>query len=57
MANTYFLLIIILQLIPGLAAKFDWVFTLLPLTLVVGVSMVKDAYEDNKRRIKDREEN
>ena len=57
MANTYFLLIIILQLIPGLASEFDWVFTLLPLMLVVGVSMVKDAYEDNKRRKKDREEN
>lgn len=47
----------ILQLIPGLAAKMDWLFTLLPLLLVVGVSMIKDGFEDNKRRAKDREEN
>jgi len=57
MANFYFLIIMILQLIPGLAASTDWLFTLLPLLLVVGVSMVKDAYEDGKRRTKDREEN
>eukprot|EP00354_Favella_ehrenbergii_P006674 CAMPEP_0170472196 /NCGR_PEP_ID=MMETSP0123-20130129/14268_1 /TAXON_ID=182087 /ORGANISM="Favella ehrenbergii, Strain Fehren 1" /LENGTH=65 /DNA_ID=CAMNT_0010740307 /DNA_START=415 /DNA_END=612 /DNA_ORIENTATION=- len=57
MANAYFLLIMVLQLIPGLASKLDWLFTLLPLTLVVGVSMLKDVYEDNKRRKKDREEN
>ena len=57
MANAYFLIIMILQLIPGLAAKIDWLFTLLPLLLVVGVSMIKDAFEDNKRRKKDREEN
>ena len=35
----------------------DWIFTLLPLMLVVGISMIKDAFEDNKRRKKDSEEN
>lgn len=29
----------------------------MPLTLVVGVSMIKDAFEDNKRRKQDTEEN
>ena len=57
MANAYFLIIMVLQLLPGLAQKYDWIFTLLPLIMVVGVSMVKDFYEDNKRRRKDREEN
>ena len=58
MANLYFLIIMILQLIPGLATtNMDWIFTLLPLMLVVGISMIKDAFEDNKRRKKDNEEN
>ena len=29
----------------------------MPLTFVVGVSMIKDAFEDNKRRKQDNEEN
>ena len=42
---------------PGLVGSYDWVFTLMPLSLVVGVSMIKDAYEDRKRSKKDRYEN
>ena len=57
MANVYFLIIMIMQFFPALANKHDWIFTLLPLLAVVGVSMVKDAFEDNKRRKKDNEEN
>ena len=57
MANAYFLIIMVLQLIPGLAQSHDWIFTLLPLIMVVGVSMIKDFYEHNKRRKKDYEEN
>ncbi len=29
----------------------------MPLMFVVGVSMIKDAFEDNKRRVQDTEEN
>ena len=58
MANIYFLIIMILQFFPALyTSATDWVFTLLPLMLVVGVSMIKDIFEDNKRRKKDKEEN
>lgn len=47
----------VLQFFKVLAQSLDWLFTLMPLVMVVGVSMIKDAYEDNKRRKKDREEN
>ena len=57
MANAYFLFMTVLQLVPGLQDFYGAATTLMPLTLVVGVSMIKDAFEDNKRRKQDTEEN
>ena len=39
-----------LQVMPGLQDFYGAATTLMPLTFVVGVSMIKDAFEDNKRR-------
>ena len=48
MANAYFLFLILLQLIPKMApTPTAAAFTLMPLCFVVGISMIKDAYEDN----------
>lgn len=57
MANAYFLFMTVLQLVPGLQDFYGAATTLMPLTAVVGVSMIKDAFEDNKRRKQDNEEN
>lgn len=50
MANLYFLFMTILQCVPGLQDFYGAGTTLMPLMFVVSVSMVKDAFEDNKRR-------
>lgn len=47
MANFYFLFLILLQLIPGIGQPYGSLFTLMPLSFVVTISMVKDAYEDH----------
>lgn len=57
MANAYFLFLTLLQLVPGLGDYYGAATTLMPLMFVVGVSMIKDAFEDNKRRKSDNEEN
>ena len=57
MANAYFLFMTVLQMMPGLQDFYGAATTLMPLCFVVGVSMVKDAFEDNKRRKQDNEEN
>lgn len=57
MANFYFLFMTLLQLVPGLFDAYGAATTLMPLIFVVGVSMIKDAFEDNKRRKQDNEEN
>jgi len=57
MANLYFLFMTGLQLVPGLKDISGAVTTLMPLLFVVGVSMIKDGFEDNKRRKQDNEEN
>ena len=57
MANFYFLFLTVLQLMPGLFDLYGAGTTLMPLLFVVGVSMIKDAFEDNKRRKQDNEEN
>ena len=44
-------------MVPGLQDFYGAATTLMPLMFVVGVSMVKDAFEDNKRRNQDNEEN
>jgi len=57
MANAYFLFMAILQLVPGLKDLSGAVTTVLPVLFVAGISMIKDAFEDNKRRKSDNEEN
>ena len=57
MANAYFLLMVVIQLLPGFTDLFGAGSTLLPVLLVVSISMVKDGFEDNKRRKQDNEEN
>ena len=57
MANAYFLMMSLIQLIPDVAPPGGFITTITPLTLVVLVSMVKDIFEDRKRKIKDTEEN
>ena len=57
MANAYFLFMTVLQLVPGLKDLYGAATTLMPLLFIVGVSMIKDAFEDNKRRKQDNEEN
>jgi len=57
MANLYFLFMTLLQLVPGLQDFYGAATTLMPLMFVVGVSMIKDALEDNKRSKQDNEEN
>ena len=57
LANFYFLFMTVLQLVPGLQDFYGAATTLMPLMFVVGVSMIKDAFEDNKRRKQDNSEN
>jgi magnesium-transporting ATPase (P-type) len=52
-ANLYFLFIAILQLIPGLSPTGRFT-TIMPLTIVLCCSAIKDAFEDVKRRNSDR---
>ncbi|CUI14172.1 P-type H+-ATPase, putative, partial [Bodo saltans] len=51
-ANVYFLCISIMQVIPGLSPTGQYT-TLLPLSLVVFLTLVKDFWEDWKRRSQD----
>jgi len=46
-----------MQLVPGLFDPYGAATTLMPLMFVVGVSMIKDVFEDNKRRKQDNDEN
>ena len=57
MANAYFIFLTLLQCIPGFTDYFGAASTLLPVFLVSSLSMIKDAFEDNKRRKSDNEEN
>ena len=57
MANAYFIFMAVLQCVPGLVNYSGAFTTLFPVLLVAGVSMIKDAFEDNKRRKSDNEEN
>ena len=54
----YFLILVFLQIIPGIApSEIGAVTTLIPLLFVVGVSMLKDFFEDRKRAKQDDAEN
>ena len=55
-ANVYFLFIAILQVIPGLSPTGRWT-TLIPLVMVLFISLIKDSWEDWKRRVADRTTN
>ena len=56
-ANAYFLFCVLLQIIPDVGPPNGAIFSSLPLIFVVGVSMVKDIFEDQKRRAQDTTEN
>ena len=57
MANVYFLLITLMQLIPVISISNGKPVMLLPLAFVIAVSMVKDIFEDYKRHRSDNQEN
>mmetsp|Transcript_6858 Transcript_6858/g.12466 ORF Transcript_6858/g.12466 Transcript_6858/m.12466 type:complete len:1068 (+) Transcript_6858:375-3578(+) len=57
LANVYFLMIAVLQCIPGISLSHGIPNILLPLAFVLTITGVKDAVEDYKRRKSDREEN
>ena len=57
MANCYFLILTLLCLIPGISTQGEAITMLMPLMFVVGVSMIKDIFEDRRRYKSDCEEN
>jgi len=57
MANFYFLILTLLELVPKISSDGGFESMLLPLCFVVGVSMIKDIFEDRKRYLGDKEEN
>lgn len=56
LANFYFLVIAILQMIPGLSTTGTYT-TIIPLLIFVSISMAKEGYEDIRRNRLDKEEN
>lgn len=56
LANVYFLMVAVLQMIPCLSTV-SLHTTIIPLCVFMGVSMVKEAFDDSQRRRLDREEN
>ncbi|KAL4891051.1 hypothetical protein BDV59DRAFT_183114 [Aspergillus ambiguus] len=56
LANFYFLIVAILQMIPGLSTTGTFT-TLIPLLIFVGISMGKEGFDDWRRYRLDREEN
>ena len=57
MSNMYFLLLTIMEMIPPISDSNGVPVLILPLSFVVGVSMIKDIYEDFQRHRSDNEEN
>ncbi len=57
MANAYFLLLGLLELIKPISDSGGVPVLLMPLTFVIVVSMIKDAFEDSKRHKQDDLEN
>lgn len=56
LANFYFLVVAILQMIPGLSTTGTFT-TLIPLLIFVGISMGKEGFDDWRRYCLDKEEN
>lgn len=52
-ANLYFLLIALIQLVPGLSPT-SWITTFAPLSLVLILNGVKEAYDDRRHHVADR---
>lgn len=57
MANLYFLVLTLMECIPAISDSNGVPVLALPLIFVIGVSMVKDIYEDYYRHKTDAEEN
>ena len=57
MANVYFLIIMVMQMINKISISGGKPVMLLPLAFVIGVSMIKDIFEDYKRHKSDKLEN
>lgn len=57
MANFYFLMLFFMELIPWISEPGGAAAMALPIAFVVGVSMIKDIFEDKKRHKSDNEEN
>ena len=55
--NVYFLIIGIMQMIPQISVSGGFPVIFIPLTFVVGVSAIKDFFEDLKRKASDLEIN
>ncbi|KAI1103499.1 phospholipid-translocating P-type ATPase [Jackrogersella minutella] len=56
LANFYFLVIAVLQLIPGLSTTGSFT-TLIPLLIFVSISMAKEGFDDYRRYVLDKTEN
>ena len=56
LANFYFLIISIMQMIPGLSTTGTYT-TIIPVMIFVSISMAKEGYEDLRRHKLDKEEN
>ena len=56
-SNIYFLIIMFMQMIPDISISNGKPSNLMPLSTVLFVSMVKDAFEDYKRYVNDKSEN
>eukprot|EP01053_Blabericola_migrator_P005325 Blabericola_migrator_1__5324@NODE_272_length_10504_cov_138_380473_g227_i0_p1_GENE_NODE_272_length_10504_cov_138_380473_g227_i0NODE_272_length_10504_cov_138_380473_g227_i0_p1_ORF_typecomplete_len1787_score403_99PhoLip_ATPase_C/PF16212_5/1_7e04PhoLip_ATPase_C/PF16212_5/8e03PhoLip_ATPase_C/PF16212_5/2_1e37Hydrolase/PF00702_26/0_003Hydrolase/PF00702_26/7_3e20Hydrolase/PF00702_26/0_039E1E2_ATPase/PF00122_20/2_6e25E1E2_ATPase/PF00122_20/5_5e03PhoLip_ATPase_N/PF16209_5/3_9e15PhoLip_ATPase_N/PF16209_5/1 len=56
-ANAYFILMVILQLIPAISDSTSFPTYLPPLAFVMAVTMIKDLWEDVQRHKSDRDEN
>jgi len=57
MANLYFLLLTLMECIPAISDSGGYPVLAFPLSFVVGMSMIKDIYEDYNRHQSDKEEN
>ena len=57
MANFYFTILSLMQLVPTLGTVYGCFSTFFPVLVVVILSMIKDGFEDNKRKKQDTEEN
>lgn len=56
-ANLYFLLMAAMETYKPISSSEGTPVTLIPLSFVVGLALIKDAYEDIKRHMSDRREN